>query len=211
MGISTTICQHGIYPVMLEEGERNLSATVILSEHRATECENWKGPQRPPGLTPLSDRCYKWGSEKLSGQGHPASWWQNWGRSSPLISQDSSYTSFWCITSTILPRKVFLFLILAFRGDPKQAKKNELSPETRKNEKKQQPNNFNESERSPLPWRLEFTLITFLDHIYLVDEGKVLRPTKNVNIKKNKQMNRRKSLDGAKNSTTESHKKIYQL
>lgn len=38
-----------------------------------------------------------------------------------------------------------------------------------------------------LPWRLEITLITFLYYIYLVEEGKVLGPINNLNIKKSKQ------------------------
>lgn len=33
----------------------------------------------------------------------------------------------------------------------------------------------------PVPWRSEFFLILFLDHIYLVDEGKVWTPTNKLN------------------------------
>lgn len=44
-GISTTIFgMEYLYFITLKEGERNASVTVILLEHRATECENWKGP-----------------------------------------------------------------------------------------------------------------------------------------------------------------------
>lgn len=83
--------------------------------------------------------------------------------------------------------KVFFMLILAFRGSLKQANKNiNLSPEKRENKKKQS-NDINGRESSPLPWRLEITLITFLYYIYLVEEGKVLGPINNLNIKKSKQ------------------------
>lgn len=45
---------YGIDCAMLEGGERNSSVIMILSEHEATEYGNQKGPQKPPGLTPLA-------------------------------------------------------------------------------------------------------------------------------------------------------------
>lgn len=44
-GISTTVfSMEYLYFITLKEGERNVSVTVIFLGHRATECENWRGP-----------------------------------------------------------------------------------------------------------------------------------------------------------------------
>lgn len=81
--------------------------------------------------------------------------------------------------------KVFLFLILACRGSPKKGHTKLVFLQRAQKMRSDQMTLM--AETVHLYPEDEFTLILFLDHIYLMDEGKGLRLTNNLNINKNKQ------------------------
>ena len=147
----------------------------------------WHNPSNLQALVP----------KKLNGPGLPGSWWQSWDRPTPLISWDSSYMSFCYITFANLLWKVFLFLILATRGSHKEVNK-KLIFFQRAQKMKRNNQMILTTEIVHLCSEDRFTLIIFLDYMYLVDEGKGLRLTNNLNSNKNKQKEQKNTFRWSK-------------